>query len=1698
MTFAAGLCVVGIVAAFKTADAVAAEVRLEQVISRESPLFRCASARLTIGRDGFVYITSESQGKGFCLRLSRDGRQKRGGEVVYAIHNGTANDHGVVATANAHFNHSLNLYDGAFQKLAHADDFLVNDQVGWDAPSHVEAGSSGDFFGLDQHRNRVVRVGEDGKVKAVYPVRAPQEQDWGKPTDFRVCEALQSFYWLANGQLIRTRWDGTTLWKMAVPVQYRWDVGSYGGFDVDDQGQVSLIDGMGQAVSRFNADSTPLPAIPLSMDELKPVAGTTITALRVFGTDLVLRRSSSTELFQVYDNVSGKRKHVESIEHEQLAVTVPSLVWTCGERIRVGISFHSATTRVAPRFRIWATPFGLSDWTELPRDDQGEALVPTNWAGLYQIKVTPEALPRQSDEPSEYLIREIVEIRRPSSLGTIAVVTPLNRHAYSIFEDISGRVVARSPSVSISQVELRLRDPLTDTVLTTMAVPLEKSAEASGESVGRFCISNLSSLIKQPGHYQLEVDVPDLTCVPQRLMIGAATDRQISLRRMLYGDYGLTSPQRNAWEFADSALATVDRQNRMGLNQFINRTQQLSLDFPNDDNGRGLLNRIKQRLKSDPAAVTPEKAEFGSAHHSMAGLYSALGWREYLILVYMDGGLPLGTGHDRRTAAQFADAIQRFTESLWNYAGFQGWAWVANWWLYEPDAKFASPDEKAAYEVALKEAAAGPWNEILDRIEDRKYAFAVDAQQGFNKALKAADELSARREQIPARGFKTASAGPYRRPEVLPEVNFANVDFMDVHYQAEQITTPDWIPHGIDVSRRQGQELWVHPELWNDFGTGEQILPSLWMALLRGAHGIGTSGNIPNWPAVSLDSRSAYQGTTSVFRSLFRATEELSEPLRGIQECTEPWNDHERVGIVVSPRQLKIETFGHGVGSPTFSRQFEAYQSFLYANCPARFVSLEEIRQRFLASSKPSGSDLRNSFDGLLLVGQTVDLEPEWKELLKLASAAGVRILADGTCRSERWPSAQPLGITFDAIEKVHSANSDDAFYLYPSRFRKNALALQPVIRDLIKASRRPANRAILVEAQSADNLDQSAVVLIQEFATKDSRLVMVVNNTPTLLPPGQLRKVGRAISTRSPVVAQIKIQLSSDETVIDLFSGQELSGEITADLRDTYARLYQIINRRSLSSQGEKIRQSVPGELALNSNLPRLDQSFGPHLRDVAVSPDGKSALLNAFNWDHNLYGIDLTTGSVRFRKKVGDHFAYGPVSTEDGDFVQGYDLNSAEGYHFYTVDKEGVSSRRYALPAIPGCLTGWAFTAWIQDHVNNFTASPKGDWVAAAGNLAVAVWDRQGRILWQEDWSESTRQTYLMQALGPDQLVMARGMNLETRQATTGRELWSLSLANSGEIQAIHSSGDGRTIAVRTSHSGGRVYVIRDGLIASQLPTAADDLSLSGDGSVIALTTGSQLKVYEQERTGGAMRHGLKWLAHGDDQLRFPRVSAEGRRIAVSSEIGTLLVFKEDGTLVHRQDEGGLVATVWLPDGDLLTAGWSGVVARLDPHFRDRWRTHVRAGEQLACATTIDRGTRSIVPSTSRVTSWIRAQTSIPDRPNLLSPNQFIASWMLGDYAATPARPMNDLADGKHWLAVDNGSSTSSIDRVVGPELQVDAVAVVGQGTGIGGVHADVVPGDRVAGRTGIVQTDAVQQIARDHVAGRAAAADGVAAGR
>src|SRR5437899_569390 len=89
-----------VVASLATAPLFAADVVLEQIVLREHPSFRPSVARLTVGRDGKVYLASPGNQGGCILRLDRDGGRRYGGEAVYALGNATANADGTVASAN--------------------------------------------------------------------------------------------------------------------------------------------------------------------------------------------------------------------------------------------------------------------------------------------------------------------------------------------------------------------------------------------------------------------------------------------------------------------------------------------------------------------------------------------------------------------------------------------------------------------------------------------------------------------------------------------------------------------------------------------------------------------------------------------------------------------------------------------------------------------------------------------------------------------------------------------------------------------------------------------------------------------------------------------------------------------------------------------------------------------------------------------------------------------------------------------------------------------------------------------------------------------------------------------------------------------------------------------------------------------------------------------------------------------------------------------------------------------------------------------------------------------------------------------------------------------------------------------------------------------------------------------------------------
>ncbi|MBH1937480.1 PQQ-binding-like beta-propeller repeat protein [Streptomyces sp. AV19] len=234
----------------------------------------------------------------------------------------------------------------------------------------------------------------------------------------------------------------------------------------------------------------------------------------------------------------------------------------------------------------------------------------------------------------------------------------------------------------------------------------------------------------------------------------------------------------------------------------------------------------------------------------------------------------------------------------------------------------------------------------------------------------------------------------------------------------------------------------------------------------------------------------------------------------------------------------------------------------------------------------------------------------------------------------------------------------------------------------------------------------------------------------------------------------------------------------------------------------------------------------------------------------------------------------------------------------------------------------------------------APDGSWVAACGDLGLALWDDSGTEKWVHEWWADRRTPLRLLAVDDATLVaFARG-TITGLSAANGSTLWSVTVTNSGVFGGGTVSGDRRTVVIPSNADGGRLFVIRGGVLANTLPTPADEVSVSDDGSFIAVTSRSQLRAFDADG-------GLLWTYTGDDLLRRPRVSPDGTRVAVGSELGTLVVLDRDGTVLAAPDLRALPVPAWLPGGDLLAATWMGTVIRYDTGLRPRWQSRLTPAE-------------------------------------------------------------------------------------------------------------------------------------------------------
>ena len=1656
---------------------------LDQVISRENPAFRCSTAALVVGRDGNVYLSVNTD-PSCIVRIGRDGGNKFSGTIEnHALMNATANAQGTVASAHAHLSTCVIFSDNNLKPIRQVKEFLASDQLGWDAPAAVEAGESGDFYAIDQHRDRILRLDTDGHLVRVYAI--PPDAPGEKMKGLRVCEKNEFFYLFCGNNTLRcVGFDGKSRWKKNFSLAGQWYI-TVQPFDADADGNLLVIEQGSGTVKIFAPNGQPKGEVKLQLSNQKPEDGKAwFYALRVWKNEVILKKETDAELFQVYDLATGAQKAVVPSEYERLTVRSPSAIWTAGEAIPFEIKFNDNGRKIAPQWRVWARPLESAEYRAFKWAD-GKLDVPADAAGLYVIKVTPESQPLQSGRESEYRVQCVVEIRTKDARGSVTVTTPEARVYYGRGEPISFSVAARGPQKDAEvPVVVRLSDG-------KMTLAENKATLKTGGAALEWALPSSLTAALAEGAYSLIPEAAGYTCIPQRIVIGVgagagagpgANDASpVPFFRVQYGDYGATCFDVNMsyLDTADALAAYLERARKEGFNLKVDRFGFQPDNWFNWNNGlsRQPLEALAKRLEADPLAPSPEKARLAPPLRQILSGYNALGVSEMGILMGNDAGLPLGTGFDNRKPEQILKDLDRATSALGGYPSFRGWSWSSNWWVFDKRGSNAAdnPGEKTAYEMALKKAGeSGAWDPVLDKVSAIRLGYAVAAQDLFNTALRKLDDK---------KRLVTAVAAPYRNVESYPPVTLANVDEVDLHIQWEQMGMPFHAPHNVDFYKRPGIRGWGHPEVWNDDGTGGQILGDLCAMVMRGANGAGMSGQVPPWtdPLVVVghgsfgempdDPRGSHYGQVTVVRA-------LNGLLRHYGPLFNALENDDRVAIAVSGRMYKTDDWGDRIMGLHFARELEAYLSCMHAHQPARFVFAEDMKPDSLAR-----------FKAVLLVDQRIEPEPALAEALKNARAAGVPVFHDGTCRAGLVKDFTPLGISFDKLEKDPSMAGDDhAYWRFPQYAEANRAVLAKALDAVTPPPAATGNGAVWVSRRKAG---QGSYLFALNYAMPD-------------VDPSCLWRIGLRVASRLPVMAALKLSPDLRGIYYDVFALKEVKprdGVLEADLRTMPMRLYAVLpsviaqvavkgpksvkpgeafawNIQIQDANGAAIPAPVPLHVRLTGTDGRLheernvvagatgadgtmtaplnaaagnltfeatelfsgkmtrltfpfatpgapvalagaadvverkparsadasaagkdtsdsftpgEERFGPHLRDLVVTDNGRLGVMNAMNWDHNLYGIDTDTGKVRWRQKIGHHYAYAPAALKSGFAVEGFDFKSAEGFHLYLADAAGKLERRFALYGVPKRLPFRFVASMFCENKqgiargDNFAVPPGGAWVASCGDLGVAVWARDGSLLWKHDEWEA-RRPFALAAPDARTLLVMDGVHVSACDATTGKALWDVRLASNGNVTRVCSSADGKCCVIAASAEGGRIFILRDGKVVRAFPTACEDFAVSADASRIAVVDRNQLKLYTAEK-------GLQWIFPGDERMRFPRFSPDDKRIVASSDIGTLYVLDMDGQPLLSRDLGERSAPAWLPDGDLMAAGWMGTVRRLDGAYNEKWRSHlapeaIDAGDKLMA----DDG----VP-TARVADWGNAEAQpAAIQPNLLAEIPFSVSFM------------------------------------------------------------------------------------------------------
>ena len=1009
----------------------------------------------------------------------------------------------------------------------------------------------------------------------------------------------------------------------------------------------------------------------------------------------------------------------------------------------------------------------------------------------------PTEISSITDDTDLYVVNGFASSNSGLPLSVCTAGTITNRLHYNQGDQIPFTVSLRQTGTFSVPVTIDLLDANSNVIAVGTAT-LTNTAPTQ-----QFFIPSAISFGLSPGSYTLKATNGSYTCVPQPLIIGPGMQKP-PFRFTLYGDYGPNYVNGSLTQERDLVANHAIVLKKLGVNMVADRMSgggTLLWQGGQGTDGADLINTMLNRLNAEPAGTDPQKAIPESALLQTMAAYSSGNTEGMSILMNMDANVPLGmpVGGDQRSPAQFQTDITTLTTGLLPYDSYRGWSWSANWWNWEyvTDQTFTQTQINTYNSDLSTAKSSGVWNAsgtgILDQYTNSLYNCPVDAWNTF-----AATPLIQNNPQL-----LLAASGTLWNVNSYPPFTFSPVNETDGQSQVEQYMVPYQTIWDVDYQKRPGKNIWIHPEIWGDGGTGEEILQNTFLSLLSLPHGVGCSTsnageNIFEGWLLAEDPRSAYNGTTSVYRAM---NSTILQPYG-------PWlttlTKNSRVAIVVSERQAKIDTWP-GWAPRHAGRMYEAYLALMHCHYPADLVFTTDMNSTSL-----------NGYKVVFLVDQWVELDGNTngstggllQTALTNAYNAGAKIFYDGDCKDVdnvfSTFGATALGLSFNQFETLAEEGNND--YCWPnmlSAIRND----EATVTSALTAITPPATVGVDEVFAAESDEEQGRVIFVLDNNTPNT---MVNGTTTNGIDPADLWKVTAFNSSRVPIETTITLPNVTGMTVYDVFAkaslGTPSGGNVTADLRSLPFRIYAVLPKAidhvqltgpntsvtcgqpfdwivkvcdstntpiaasipvhvqllaadgvtvlhelyggttsagisgsfllpvnlvggspilkatelftgtsssqtiaystiaqqtlpQMGQQGPTLNTPVAATLATNGNTadptaPIAQNSFGPHVRDIAISSDGSQVLCSTMNWDHNLYAVNLSNGAVNWRQRAGMYFTFSPQATTAGFAAQGFNFGTAEGYGMYLISPTGTLNMRFNSYGIARRDFGWLLT--------------------------------------------------------------------------------------------------------------------------------------------------------------------------------------------------------------------------------------------------------------------------------------------------------------------------------------------------------------------------------------------------------------------